>query len=274
MTSLTPSIGSSRTLRALAKSALRMAMPAKAVIGRLRYLSPMPRRFTGAYASRDEALGSQPAGVMTGYDHDELADVAFARMCEIAPWDYPVMLWLEKLLRPGSVVLDSGGHMGTKFRAFRDILDLDRRCEWIVQDVPRIAAAGRTRALQDGLANLRFVERLEHAGRVDILLASGLLQYLDEPLPQFVRRLRPLPGHAILNKVALRDGPSVVTLERIGPSLVPYQIRDERQFLSQLDQLGYDVLDRWSIPSLSHVIETHPELGASRSAGFALRLRD
>ncbi|MGH6810071.1 MAG: hypothetical protein ACREEJ_25010 [Ensifer adhaerens] len=34
-----------------------------------------------------------------------------------------------------------------------------------------------------------------------------------------------------------------------------------------------DAIDRWTIPSLSHMIETHPELGPSESAGFYFRLQ-
>jgi hypothetical protein len=64
----------------------------------------------------------------------------------------------------------------------------------------------------------------------------------------------------------------VVTLERIGKSHVPYQIRSERAFIGDVQALGYSMVDRWTIPSLSHIIETHPEMGASTGAGFYFRL--
>jgi hypothetical protein len=64
----------------------------------------------------------------------------------------------------------------------------------------------------------------------------------------------------------------VVTLERTGKSHVPYQIRSERAFIGDVQALGYSMVDRWTIPSLSHIIETQPEMGASTGAGFYFRL--
>ncbi|MEQ9248637.1 MAG: methyltransferase, TIGR04325 family, partial [Nitratireductor sp.] len=101
-----------------------------------------------------------------------------------------------------------------------------------------------------------------------VFLGSGLLQYLNVPLPDLLGRLAAPPKHLLLNKVALRKGKTIVTLERIGPALVPYQIRNEASFLAELEGIGYRIADRWNIPSLSHVIDTHPEYGASESAGF------
>ena len=76
------------------------------------------------------------------------------------------------------------------------------------------------------------------------------------------------------NKVATRDGPTVTTLERIGPARVPYQIRNRAGFEGQLTQAGYRIRDNWDIPSLGHVIDTHPELGRSVSRGYLLQRTD
>jgi putative methyltransferase (TIGR04325 family) len=78
------------------------------------------------------------------------------------------------------------------------------------------------------------------------------------------------PRAILLNKVALRDGPEVVTLERIGPARVPYRMRDAAAFRREIDGLGYRQVAAWDIPELAHVIPTHPGLGPSRSCGFAL----
>ena len=57
------------------------------------------------------------------------------------------------------------------------------------------------------------------------------------------------PRHLLLNKVAFRKGGAVVTLERIGKAYVPYQMRDEAEFLRDIKNAGYRVIDRWSIPT-------------------------
>lgn len=85
-----------------------------------------------------------------------------------------------------------------------------------------------------------------------------VLQYLDVPLPSLLDRLPERPRHLLLNKVATREGDSVLTLENFGLAEVTYRIRDRSAF------------DQWEIESLSHRIPARPDLGASRSLGFAL----
>ncbi len=245
-----------------------VALPFKTAAGRLRMATGLPVRFSGAYASFDEALAAAQRQGIAGYDHDAVADVAFERMCQLVPWDYPVLFWLSRLESRIATVVDAGGHMGTKFRAFRRSLPSIDRLNWTVYDLPAIVKAGEKRARADGLSALTFTSRLEDGGPCDLFLGSGLLQYLNVPLPELLGRLSAPPPHLLLNKVALRKGKTLVTLERIGPALVPYQIRNEAEFLEMLAALGYRIEDRWSIPSLSHTIDTHPKFGASESAGF------
>jgi putative methyltransferase (TIGR04325 family) len=240
----------------------------RATMGRFHYMSPIRPRFQGAFDCLEAAVASVPSRSLVGYDHDVVAEVSFDEMCRIAPWDYPIMFWLQRLLPRGRRILDAGGHMGTKYRAFRRLLDLDAGVEWTVYDVPAIVRAGRRRALEDGLVGLAFTEDLAQAPCPDIFLASGLLQYLDVPFSELLRRLAALPRHVLVNKVAMRDEKTIVTLENFGVALVPYQIRNREAFLSEMATLGYRIEDEWHIPSLAHRISTHPELGWSRSSGF------
>lgn len=119
-----------------------VAMLASVLRGRALLASPFQLRFRGAYLSYQEAFSAVPAEKLAGYDHTSLADVRFDAMCKIAAWDYPVLFWLQRLLPRAARVLDAGGHMGTKFRAFQNNLALGPPLEWIVCDVPAIVAAG------------------------------------------------------------------------------------------------------------------------------------
>lgn len=260
------------TLRTLAETLTHALGPVRALSGRLRYISPFPRRFTGAYDSFDKAMEAAARTGLAGYDHDEVTEVAFEQMCRLAPWDYPVLFWLNRLEPDIQSLLDAGGHMGTKYRAFRHHLAMRPSFRWVVYDVPAVVRAGRQRAERDDCPGLEFVDDISAAGDVQAFLGSGLLQYLDQPLSQLIGSMRTRPKHLLLNKVALRNGPEVVTLERIGKALVPYRMRNEAALMRNVTQFGYRLVDRWSIPSLSHVIETHPELGPSESAGYYFRL--
>jgi putative methyltransferase (TIGR04325 family) len=226
--------------------------------------------FRGAFASYAEALAAVRPGVLAGYNHAEVADISFEKMCQRTPWDYPVLFWLQRVLPNTARLIDAGGHMGTKFRAFRDVLDLPAGFDWAIYDVPEIVKAGRARAAKDDLSGISFYDQIEATPPADILLASGLLQYLDIPFPDFVARLPQKPTHLILNKVATRAGPTVVTLEDFDTAEIPYQVRDHAAFVAAITDMGYAIIDSWDIPPLSR---THPTFGRSTSRGFYARLK-
>lgn len=239
--------------------------------GRLRALRGEPVRFRGAFASYDEALAHVRAGRLAGYDHDSVAPVAQAFMEERAPWDYPVLYWLQRLAPDIRCLVDAGGHIGVKYRAFAPYLDLDR-LHWVVYDLPALVRAGRAHQRPQD-RTLSFVDRPEEAPPADVLLASGLLPYLREPFGELVGRLGSRPRHILLNKVVTRDGPTVVTLENFGVADVPYQIRNVHEVPAALEALGYGIVDEWTIEQLAHRIQTHPELGRCTYRGYAARLR-
>ncbi|MCF3935161.1 methyltransferase, TIGR04325 family [Acuticoccus sp. M5D2P5] len=251
------------------------SLPAIAACRSEFWLRPHHRSFMGAYRTFAEAIAAAPTSSLAGCDHAEIAEIGFATMCELAIWDYPVLFWLDRLGDSVTDILDVGGHMGTKFRAFDPHLDVRSRYRWTIVETPAICAAGRRRAEADGLAGaLAFIDDPAKAPAADLLLASGVFQYIDASFGDLVARLERPPAHILLNKVATRTGPTVVTLERIGAAHVPYQIRSLGPFLDDAAAAGYEVVDEWTIPDLSHRVRSHPELGRSVSRGFYLRRRD
>jgi putative methyltransferase (TIGR04325 family) len=235
----------------------------KTPIGRLRRT-----RFRGKFRSHAAAMRAVRHGVLDGYDHHEVVGIAYHDMCEITHWDYPVMFWLERLLSSNARVVDAGGHMGTKYRAFRKHLRLDERAEWVVYDLPAMVHAGRLLAHEERLHSLHFVDKLSDLPVSDILLASGLLQYLDVPLTELLQALPELPRHLLLNKVATRAGESLFTLENLGAAEVPYQVRDQHEVPTTLESLGYVIVDQWTIPSLSDAISSEANCGPVTSRGY------
>jgi len=255
-----------------AKQIVRMLaqMPSVVAARALRKTGRSPR-FSGAYASRALALAALPAAKQAGYDDHEIADVSFALMCQRVAWDYPVVFWLDRLLPQLTAVTDAGGHLGTKYIAFSDVLDLSR-VNWVVYDLPGIIDVARKKQQGSILPSaITFESALENLPTGDLVLASGLLQYLDAPFPEFVRSLPQRPKYIMLNKVALWDGPNTFAIERIGPGRVPYQMRNRAGFEAEIAAMGYVIEDQWDIDGLGHVIATHPWLGRSQSAGYVLK---
>lgn len=240
-------------------------------LGRFRALRREGVRFRGAFASFDEAVAHVRPGLLAGYDHDRVTAVSREVMQQVPLWDYPILYWLKRLAPEITRLVDAGGHIGVKYRGFGPYLDLGG-IDWIVYDLPALVKAGRAQVRPQD-RTLSFVERIEDAPAADVLLASGLMPYLNEPLADLVRRLRAPPRHILLNKVVTRDGPTVVTLENFGVAEVPYHIRNVEEVPAALESLGYDIIDSWTIDSLAHRIQTHPELGRATYRGYIARLR-
>ena len=240
-------------------------------LGRFRALRRENVRFRGAFASYDEAIAHVRPGLLAGYDHDRVTPVSREVMQQVPLWDYPILYWLKRLAPEITRLVDAGGHIGVKYRGFGPYLELEL-IDWIVYDLPAQVKAGRSQ-LRPQDRTLSFVERLEDAPAADVLLASGLMPYLNEPLVDLVRRMRVPPRYILLNKVVTRDGSTVVTLENFGVAEVPYHIRNVDEVPAALATLGYDVIDSWTIDSLAHRVHTHPELGCATYRGYVARLR-
>jgi putative methyltransferase (TIGR04325 family) len=105
---------------------------------------------------------------------------------------------------------------------------------------------------------------------MNVLLASGLMQYFNVLLALLISDMATPPKWVILNKVFVRSGPSLVTLKKSGPARVPYQIRGGLAWEDEMNALGYPLLHQWTIPSFSYRTSTHPRLGESRSLGYVL----
>jgi putative methyltransferase (TIGR04325 family) len=254
-------------------SALRSSLKATGLkgLGLMRRLQGRPSRFHGAYPTYEEALAHVRRDKLAGYDNDGLSSVHEHLMERVSAPDYPVLYWLSRWLPQTRCVLDAGGHTGVKYRAFGSYLDLGG-VEWVVFDVPAMVRAGR--AKMTAHTGLRFVDDIKDAPAADLLLASGLLQYIRAPLADLVGSMRERPRFILINKVATREGAPVVTLENFGSADVPYQVRAAAETPAALKTLGYEIVDEWINPSLANEIYTHPELGRSISRGYAAVLRD
>jgi len=227
-------------------------------------------RFAGVYRDAATARAALPASQRDGYDDASIANVSFDWMCRRQALDYPVVHWLSRLLPDGGTLIDAGGHLGTKYIAFQDILDLSR-INWIVYDVPGMIAAARKRQAAGKVpAQITFTDEADNTPPADAMLASGVLQYSDLDLSAFVSQFSSQPAAIIVNKLPLHDR-AFVTLERIGATQVPYRVRAIADWRSEVAVAGYEIADSWTIAGLDHQIATHPWLGQTESRGYLLR---
>lgn len=225
------------------------------------------RLFCGIFPDFASAERAVPENRLVGYDNAPSAERIMDEWLEVFPSDYPVMFWLEKLLRECRTVFDWGGNAAIKYFAFRPYLLYPEGLKWFVNDVPAVLKRGEEIALRERSLGLHFTPSMDELARADVLLASGSVQFV--PDPQAALSQSPtLPDHLIFNKVPLYDMPSAVTLQNMGTALCPYHLFNRGEFIAAIEKLGFRLRDEWKTPDVNCYIPFFPEHRIARFSGL------
>ena len=114
-----------------------------------------------------------------------------------------------------------------------------------------------------------YASRAEAETAVDLLIASGSLQYLDDPL-QVVREAG-TPRHVLVNRLPLGGMPTFWTLQNGGAVFYAQRVQTRVEFLAAMTALGYRVVDEWEDRVDRCEIPLHPERSLETYAGFYFR---
>jgi putative methyltransferase (TIGR04325 family) len=232
-----------------------------------------PGSYRGVFSSFDEARASAPSSRPVGYDHPELAKLYDARMDKAFPSDYPALFWLLRLRPEVSSLFDWGGHIGISYYAYNRYLQLPEGFRWCVGDVPAIIEAGRKLAESKGAKALSFTSEIADADGYDVFFANGVLQYVDTPLADSLRRLARRPPHLLVNKLPAAEGPGFVTLENTVHAFNPYRVFNRAEFVASISALGYELVDKWETPDVTLTLPLHRERSLHAYSGFYFRAK-
>ena len=232
-----------------------------------------PHMFYGVYPCFDTAADAVPANSHQGYDIPEAANLYDERTRQVYPADYPVMLWLTKAFTDGARhVLDLGGHIGVSYYAYRNFLDYPAELRWTVYDVPAVLARGRRFAEQhDSDACLGFCEHLHEVDPVDVLLASGSLQYTREHLVEHIDTLNVRPQWVVLSQLPVIETATFYTLQCLGFTYCPYRVQQHAELVEQMHDAGYRVVDHWDNLEKSLELVGYPDLSLDRYRGYCFQ---
>ncbi len=235
--------------------------------------SRWPGRFHGVFETFAQAAAAAPRGARLGYDSPEMAGMYREHLERVFENDYPVLLWLSRSFEEGArSVFDYGGHTGLKFFSFAKYLRYPDGLRWVVCEVPAVVSDGRRLAQMRGApGGLAFTIIPEDGNGHDILLASGSLQYVEEPVAVRLARLQSPPRHLLLNKIAAYSGPAYVTLQNTMHAYNPYCVYNRGELLNSLYQLGYALVDEWEDLEHSVRMPLNPDREVPHYSGYYLR---
>jgi len=234
--------------------------------------------YGGVFADFDEARAGAPASLPTTFDQPQSGELYADRLDHVQSVDYPVLFWLSRLFAVGCRKLfDLGGNVGTSYFGFQRVLPYPDDLSWLVHDVPAVVAAGRALAQREDIAGrLGFTNSPQDADGCDVLLCSGVLQFLDYALPDLLRSLREPPRHVLVNVTPLHPERSFVTLQRVtrrrvGIANCPYRVTALGAFIEEFAAAGYRVVDHWSTTERHMRIPFEPACSVDRYHGFCFR---
>jgi putative methyltransferase (TIGR04325 family) len=213
--------------------------------------------YWGRYKTSEEARSLVPPARQASFDNEIMVSHNIEKFSTIPVFDWPILFFLQKLIHENRlrVVTDFGGHIGVKFYAFRNMLDLPEEFTWQVVDVPAMVKEGRRR-LPPEMRALQFFERAEETGACDVLLCSGVLQYAEATIEEIVARLPAKPQWILLNKVSIFESEGFFTLEDHGRYTLPFRVFTPKELDESRARLGYARIANWTIPHCDIVVHS------------------
>lgn len=229
--------------------------------------------FHGVHDTWEEAAAAARSFGVAGYDDPASATIYDHRL-RLDAHDYPSLYWLSRSLQEGlKGVFDVGGAIGIKFLAFREPLQRYDDLTWRVQDVPAMVTHGRALSAQRGdAAQLEFTDRFEDGEGLDVLFASGVLQYLPRTLGELLSGYRRLPRRIVVNTAAIHSQHEFFTVNSIGTAFCPYRVQTQAGLIRGLTALGYRLRESWINPDKLLTIPLRSDLSLRHYSGYCLDL--
>ena len=229
--------------------------------------------FRGVFDTFSDAYASAPPGNQLGFNITEFAEQFTERAHEVYSYDYPVLFWIKSILGDNISVFDFGGNIGVHYYAYQKYMEFPQQMRWVVCEVPEVADAGRKLALENRSEHIVFTSNFKDSEGSDLFISAGALQYIENPsIAEALASLENRPGHLLLNKLPLYDGPQYVTLQNAGISFVAQYVFNRRDFIKALVDIGYELVDMWRVHELDCSIPFHPEHVVKKYSGLYLRL--
>ncbi|PZQ78182.1 MAG: methyltransferase, TIGR04325 family [Variovorax paradoxus] len=221
--------------------------------------------FSGTYKDLSAARSAAPRGARL--DAGALSNAWTLYRHEIHSWDYPALYWLADALKTsGHRIFDLGGQFGAKYYAYGQHLTYPASLSWTVCDAPEIVAVGEKVARQRmAPAHLSFCIEKSQASAADVLLVSGVLQYLPNTLEEILAQMPTKPQRVLINVTAVHPRTTIFTLSTIGCAVRPYRIQRQDGLLEVLARSGYRIRDVWRNEGKQVVI---PFVNDSKDAYF------
>jgi putative methyltransferase (TIGR04325 family) len=242
-------------------------------------------QFSGHFLSWDEA-----ARASSGYDEDCIlqttieaarkvinGEMAFERDSVPFPemqYHFPLLWALTRAtVRYQRLhVIDFGGALGSSYFQSRHMLDTCEVLKWAIVEQPSHVTVGNKEFANSELSFHRSLDSACKDTAYDVLLLSGVIQYLPDPFAFLGHVLgRRIPSIIVDRTPFMTNGIARLTVQhvpkRIYPASYPAWFLSEQELLAAFTQ-QYERIATW--PALD---KHHPQGGRAEYKGFLFELK-
>ena len=130
---------------------------------------------------------------------------------------WPLLAALLKIAseRNGKLnVLDFGGSLGSSYFQNRDFLNLGANLKWNIIEQEHFVDCGKAGFEDDSLKFYYDIESCLEQNNPDVLLLSGVLQYLDDPFQWISKFTSHSINYIIVDRTAFVEGDTFITVQK------------------------------------------------------------
>lgn len=191
----------------------------------------------------------------TGYDSSEILNTVRKSMEKIRAgeavyerdsvifdkiqYSHPLLsslMWIAALNRGELNIIDFGGSLGTTYFQNRIFLDSLPSVKWCIVEQPLFVQAGKESFSSDKLRFFESIEECRAEYRIDAVLFSSVLQYLEKPYQMINSVLSKNFRFIIIDRTPFISGKDRITVQRVPPSIYrasyPCWFFNEEKFVS------------------------------------------
>lgn len=168
------------------------------------------------------------------------------------------LLWVACQKNNKLNVLDFGGSLGSSYYQNKFFLDCVSEVNWCVVEQPDFIDAGRKDFENDRLHFFKTMNDCFKTYKIDVILLSSVLQYLEQPYALLAEIIGLDPEYIIVDRTPFIQGNDRITAQKVNPSIYrasyPCWFFNRKKFLSFMSTdykpvTEFDALDKANIAS-------------------------
>jgi len=176
-------------------------------------------------------------------------------------YSYPLLsglLWAAARKSARLNVLDFGGSLGSTYYQNKLFLDSLAGLNWCIVEQPEFVREGKASFSNNRLHFFDSVEECFESFRIDLVLFSSVLQYLEKPHELLEQIIKEGPEVIIIDRTPFVTGKDRLTVQKVNPSIYkasyPCWFFNKEKFLGMFGDsynlmLEFEALDRANIKS-------------------------